>query len=79
MADKDGIISFFNEELNSRTIALRMIGFYADKQAPNEQISMIINRDYNAMYDSVKGWVESRHRTLRYKVKTLFLNIIEHK
>ena len=78
-ADKDGIISFFNKELNSRPIALRMIGFYADKQAPNEQISMIINRDYNAMYDSVMSWVESRHRTLRYKVKTLFLNIIEHK
>ena len=77
-ADKEELISFFKEELSSRNIALRLKEFYADKKYPNEQISMIMNCDYDAMYEHVNNWVESRHRTLRYKVKKLFLNIIEH-
>ncbi len=78
-ADKNGVISFFMNEIKTRKIASRLFDYYSNKEIENKEIKLIVNQDYECMYDYVNKWVESRHRTMRYKVKKLFLSIIENK
>lgn len=76
-ADRQGVKAFFEQELAQRATAQRMAQFYADKSAPNPEVAMMLKGDSDAMCDYVEQWVQSRHRTLRYKVKTLLLKLIE--
>ncbi len=75
-ADKEGIKSLLKDEFENRTIAKRLCEFYQHKEIPNQQISLILDHDYEGMYNYVKRWVEERRSTLRYKVKKLFMKVI---
>ena len=75
--DKDDVINFFKEELSTREIARRMMDYYASRNDINERIRLMMNQNYEAMYNLINSTLTARNRSLKYICKRALLRVLD--
>lgn len=75
--DKDDVIAFFKKELESRELVPRLEKFYTEIGTDDEGTLLLINRDYERMYDHAQQLADSLRSQLRYRLKRTLLTVAE--
>ena len=75
--EKDDVINFFKEEMSTREIALRMIAYYSTRGEMNNCIRLMVNRDFEGMYDLANKLLDIRRNSLMQKCKRILLKVTE--
>ena len=73
--DKLGVISFFKNELSIRQLFPRMKEFFLKNETKNIGIQLMINSDYEGMYEHANSLMLKRCNSLKHRCKVLFLRI----
>ena len=76
--DKNEIIAFFRQELETRALVPRLDEYYKLNGTTEESIDLLINRDYEGMYYYAQTLLTARLRRFRYRAKRALLFITEH-
>lgn len=77
-ADKDGVVAYFKQELNERRLVPRFMKYIADCGSDNHAALLMLNRDYEGMYEEANRRVRQLHSTWQCKIKSVVLRILEH-
>lgn len=72
-AEKQDVIAFMRQELETRAMFSRLLAFFAGKEV-SKDVDMILKQDYDGMYDYAKVRGRSTFGTLEYKVIRLLVN-----
>ena len=72
------IIDFFRQELSSREIFHRMQEFFASHECHYTGVGLMLNNDYDGMYNYAKDFLKNRCESLKYRTQRALLWIIEH-
>ena len=75
--EKADVINFFKEELSTREIARRMDDFYDSTNDMSERIQLVLNRDYEGMYDSIVRGLKVRNHSLKYRCRQILLKMLD--
>ena len=73
-ADKDGVIAFLKEELSTRPLMKRLHSFFIENATNNQKIKLIINSDYEGIYDFVSEMfanVGFKHRCMKLLLRII--------
>ena len=74
-ADKEGIIAFLKEELSNRAVVQRMRDFFIQHRTQNNRLLLILNSDYEGIYNSVKQSIINLG--FKYRCKKLILRLMD--
>lgn len=66
--DKQGVINFMKQELETRQLMPRLQEFFAHKQDLSPSVKMLLDRDYEAMYERARVMGNETFGTLKYRV-----------
>lgn len=77
-ASKDLVISFLENEFNTRELIPRLLDYYAQNQSPNRAVHLLVSRDYEGMYQYAYDAIQNRRSSLKYKTKRLFLKLLSN-
>lgn len=75
--EKDDVINFFKDELSSRKIACRLIDFFANHSEDNERINLMINHDYEGMYNLANRLLNARRNSIKQRCKRILLKVLD--
>ncbi len=78
VADKDGVIDFFKQEINHRELMPRLVEYYAEKDIQNQQVHSLLNSDYEGMYKCALDLVEQRKRSLKMRIRSYAIKALSH-
>ena len=73
--DKNGVISFFKQELSMRQLYPRMLDFYQNNETENIKIQLMLRKNYEGMYNLANSLMRERCYSLKHICKVLFLRI----
>lgn len=73
--DKNGVISFFKQELSARQLYPRMLDFYQNNETENIKIQLMLRKNYEGMYNLANSLMRERCYSLKHICKVLFLRI----
>lgn len=66
--DKQGVINFMKQELETRQLMPRLQEFFAHKQDLSPSVKKLLDRDYEAMYDRARAMGNETFGTWKYRV-----------
>lgn len=66
--DKQGVINFMKQELETRQLMPRLQEFFAHKQDLSPSVKMLLDRDYEAMYERARAMGNETFGTWKYRV-----------
>ena len=69
VADKQGVIDFFKEEMEQRELIPRLLAFYDEHGTPDERVQLMLNNDYGGMYRYACNLVTQRRSTVKFKFR----------
>ncbi len=75
--NKDDVIAFFKNELTKRAIVPKLKQYYERNKTENNEIRLLMNGDYEGMYNHAYELTHQRCDRFEYKIKRLLLSIIE--
>lgn len=75
--DRDDVIAFFKKELNRRSIVSRMTEYFEQNKSDDVGIRLMLNRDYDGMYEHALQLMHQRCNKLSYKTKRLVMALID--
>ena len=75
-ADKQGVLSFFEEELSRRALLPRMLSWFKENRINKKSVELIEAKDYDGMYDYAYGLMAKRCGSTLYKCKQLYKRIL---
>ncbi len=78
VANKDGVIDFFKQEINNRELMPRLMDYYAEKGIKNQQVQSLLNSDYEGMYNCALDLVEQRKRSLKMRIRSYAIKALSH-
>jgi len=67
--DKNGVIDYFKNELNNRKIVSALIDFYTNGYNSAKGVKLILERDYDGMYNYAIEMMHAHKRSLKHIVK----------
>ena len=73
--DKHGVVQFFKQELATRQLFPRMKEFFLKNRTSDRSIQLLINSDYEGMYNLANSLMRERCYSLKHICKVLFLRI----
>ena len=76
-ADKDGVIAYFKQELSERRLVPRFMKYIADSGSDNQAALLMLNRDYEGMYEEANRRVRQLHSTWQCKIQTVMFRLLE--
>ena len=76
-ADKDGVIAFFENELTTRSVALRLIEFFTNNVSEKQGISLMVNHDYEGMYEYAYYLMKRRCGSLKNRLVHVLMKLID--
>ena len=76
--DRQGVISFFKEELNNRELLPRLLEWYDKNDIENEGMKLIKERDFDGMYEYAFRLMRIRTKSILYKSKQLYKKLLVH-
>ena len=69
VADKQGVIDYFKQEMGQRELMSRLLTFYAKNGVPDERAQLLLDRDYEGMYRYACDMIKQRRSTLKSKFR----------
>ncbi len=75
--DKDDVISFYKKELSTRNVVPRLIDHFANNPTLDDGTRLLVERNYEGMFDYAKMLLRNRKSSIKYKFRTCILKIIE--
>lgn len=76
-AGKEEIIAFFQAEFANRSLVPRMMDYFKTNEPANQRIRLMLNRDYEAMYELILSDLHMQQSSLKYRFKRVFMSVIE--
>lgn len=76
ITDKDGVIDYFKREMENNELVPRLLEYYTQHPTDKTEVQLMLNHDYEGMYDYAGELVSKGRKTLRYKVKRLLFKIL---
>lgn len=74
-ADRMHVLSFLKEELSKRKLFRHMIEYFADYVTDDKPVNLMLNSDYEGMYDFVYSKVVDQTKSLKGIIRRLTLSI----
>lgn len=74
-SDKKEVIDFFKDEFSKRKIVPRLIDYYKTKNT-QKKAALLIDHDFEGMYDYAYALKKKQWGSLKYKFKQLFMSIL---
>ena len=75
ITDKEGVISFLKEELSKRAIVQHMRDFFIQHKTQNKRVLLILDSDYEGIYNSVMQSI--RNLSIKHRCKKLLLHLVD--
>ena len=75
--EKDDVIAFFKNELKKRELMPCLMRYYAQNKADNEGIKLLVNHDYEGMFNHAYGQKKQLSSSPIYRTKRMFLSLLE--
>ena len=76
-ADKAGVMNYFKEEMENRELFPRFVEYFTKHPCQNEQVTMILNKDYEHMYEYAYETIMKRCHAMGYRARRAVLKLIE--
>ena len=77
-ADKQGVIDFFKQEMQQRELTPRLLEYYAGNESNIRTVSLLLNRDYEGMYQFACEEADRLYTSVKYRAKKLIVEILTH-
>ena len=75
--DREGILTFFKQDIGSRNFTSRLIDFYKDKDVQDKGTQLLISNDYEGMYNHAVDVEKQIFGSARYKVLNTISTIMD--
>ena len=75
--NRDDVIAFFKKELDTREIVPRLTQYFVENKVDDVGIQLMLNRDYEEMYNYAYRSMRQRCRTIAHKARCLLLSVME--
>lgn len=75
--EKDDVMNFFKDELSSRRIAYRLIDYFTNQSEDNDRINLMINHDYEGMYNLANRLLNARRNSIKQLCKRVLLKVLD--
>ena len=63
--------------METNELVPRLIEYYTQQATQKPQVQLMINHDYEGMYDYVVGLITTGRKSIRYKVKRLLFKLMK--
>ncbi len=74
---KEDVIDYFKKELTGREVAGRMVEYYTQNNPGTKPVSLILDQDYEEMYQYASEQGNQLFGSVTFKMKTMMLRLIE--
>jgi len=71
------VIAFFENELTTRSVALRLIEFFTNNVSEKQGISLMVNHDYEGMYEYAYYLMKRRCGSLKNRLVHVLMKLID--
>lgn len=75
-ADRDGVIAYFKQEVANREVMKRLLQYYAETGTQRKDIRLLLDRDYEGMYEYALGVLNANRRSLKFRLRRRFLKLL---
>lgn len=75
-AGKDDVVPILEKEFSTRELIPRLLDYFAHHETTNQAVQLLVNRNFEGMYQYAYSAIQERRSTLKYKTKRLVLNIM---
>ena len=73
--DKNGVVQFFKQELATRQLFPRMKEFFLKNRTSNRSIQLLINSDYERMYNYANALMLKRCKSAKQRCKKMLIRV----
>ena len=74
--DKAGVIDFFRHEMNHRELMPRLIAYYIENGSNDKRVQVLLNQDFEGMYNCAMSILGKRQRSLKMKLRNLAIKML---
>ena len=76
VADKQDVIDFFKQEMEHRELMPRLLEYYAEHGATDQRAQLLLDHDYEGMYQCASRLIQQRRSTLKSKIKSRAIKLL---
>ena len=77
VADRQGVIDFFRDEVEHRQLMPRLMDYYREHGTTDERVRLLLTRDYDAMYRYANDMIQQHRASFKSKLRSLAINILK--
>ena len=70
VTDKQGVIDYFEQEMEHRELMPRLLAFYNEHETSDHRVQMLLNKDYEGMYQCACDMIEQRRSTMKSRIRS---------
>ncbi len=70
VTDKQGVIDYFRQEMEHRALMPRLLAFYNEHGAPDSRVQMLLDNNYEGMYQCACDLIEQRRSTMKSRIRS---------
>ncbi len=70
-ADKSGVKDYFRQEMDNNEIVPRLLEYYSKNPSPKPEVKLMLDHDYEGMYNRACELIWTGRKTFQYKLKRL--------
>lgn len=75
--DKQGVISFFEHEVEKRELMPRLEAYYAENSTNDSRVQLLLKHDYVGMYQYAFDLAHQHKGSLKQKAKSLIISLLK--
>jgi hypothetical protein len=76
VVDKEGVKDFFRHEIESRELMPRLVDYYTTNGVPGKKEQMIIDKDYEGMYEYACEVLRKRKGSLKAALRSFAIRLM---
>lgn len=75
-ADKDGVMAFFEQEMNTRKVVPRLLEYHKQAGTQRKDIQLMQDRDFEGMYQHSLNALKANRRSLKFRLRRRILKLM---
>ena len=75
---KQEVIDFFQQEMQQRELMPRLLEYYSGKETKSRSVRLLLDRDYEGMYQFACEEAERLYTSMTYRAKKLIVELLTH-
>lgn len=76
-ADKAGVIDYFKQEMKTNELVPRLLEYFTQNPSSKPEVKLMLDHDYEGMYEYANELVLKGRKSLRYKIKRLLFKLLK--